>query len=201
MVENILLNPNLAYIFLVGGFSLALMAILTPGTGVLEITAFFSLVLAGFAIYRLPINYWALVILLLGVFPFVWAVRKSGQLITLAIAILALVIGSAYIFQGARWWQPAVNPILAVVVSILTGGFFWIVARKTLEANAVIPSHDLGVIIGAEGEARSDIFHEGSVQVLGELWTARSSEPIPNGSRVKVVARDGFILDVTKVDE
>lgn len=201
MVENILLNPNLAYIFLVGGFSLALMAILTPGTGVLEITAFFSLVLAGFAVYRLPINYWALVILFLSVLSFIWAVRKSGQLIFLAISILALVIGSAYMFQGERWWQPAVNPILAVVVSILTGGFFWIVASKTLEANAVIPSHDMGVIIGSKGEAKSDIYHEGSVQVLGELWTARSSEPIPNGSVIRVIGRDGFILEVSKVDE
>ena len=198
MVENILLDPNLAYLFLVGGFSLALMAILTPGTGVLEISAFFSLIFAGFAVYRLPINYWALVVLLIGVFPFIWAVRKSGQLIYLGIAILSLVIGSAYMFQGEVWWQPVVNPILASVVSVLTGGFFWIVASKTLQANAVIPSHDLGRIVGAEGEAKSDIHHEGSVQVMGELWTARSSEPIPDGSTVQVIGREGFILEVVK---
>lgn len=201
MVENILLNPNLAYLFLVGGFSLALMAILTPGTGVLEISAFFSLILAGFAVYRLPINYWALVVLLIGVFPFIWAVRKSGKLIYLGIAILALVIGSAYLFEGEVWWQPAVNPILAAIVSILVGGFFWIVASKTIEANAVIPSHDLGVLIGTKGEAKSDIYHEGSVQVLGELWTARSDEPIPESSVVVVTGREGFVLEVKKVDE
>ncbi len=201
MVENILLNPNLAYLLLVGGFSLALMAILAPGTGVLEIGAFFTLLLAGFAIYRLPINYWALVILLVGVFPFVLAVRKSRQLIFLVIAFLALIIGSAYIFQGDLWWQPVVNPILAVVVSLLVGGFFWIVASKTLQADLAIPAHDLGVIIGAEGEAKSDIYEEGSVQVLGELWTARSSEPIPDGSIVRVIGRDGFVLEVCKVDK
>lgn len=201
MIENIFLNPNLAYLFLVGGFSMALIAIVTPGTGVLEIAAFFSLILAGYAVYSLPINYWALIILLLSIIPFIWAVRKSGKLIYLIISILALLIGSVYIFRGDNWWRPAVNPVLALVVSVLTGGFFWIVASKTLEANAVIPSHDLGIIIGEEGEAKSDIYHEGSVQVHGELWTARSNEPISNGSKVRVVGRDGFVLEVRKTDE
>jgi membrane-bound serine protease (ClpP class) len=201
MVEEILLNPNIAYLFLVGGFSLALMAILTPGTGLLEISAFFSLLLAGFAVYRLSINYWAMAFLLLGVFPFFWAVRKSGNFIYLGISILALVIGSAYLFQGDAWWQPAVNPVLAIVVSLLVGGFFWIVASKTLEATAATPSHDLGVLVGKQGEAKSDILHEGSVQVLGELWTARSEEPIEAGSTVRVVGRSGFILDVIKVED
>jgi membrane-bound serine protease (ClpP class) len=201
MVENILLNPSLAYLFLVGGLSLALLAILAPGTGLLEISAFFSLLLAGYGIYSLPINYWALAILFLGVFPFIWAVRKSGQLIYLGISILALVVGSIYLFQGNVWWQPAVNPVLALIVSLLVGGFFWIVARKSLEAEAAPPSHDLGELIGAVGEARSNIHTEGSAQVLGEMWSVRSEVPIPTDSTVRVIAREGFILDVEKVDD
>jgi len=201
MIENILLNPNLAYLFLVGGFSLALMAILTPGTGVLEIGAFFSLLLAGYGVYSLPINYWALVILLLGVFPFIFAVRKSGQTIYLAIAILALVVGSAYLFKGDPIWKPAVNLILTLVTSLLVGGFFWIVARKTLEAEASPPSHDLSNLIGAVGEAKTDIHHEGSAQVLGELWAVRSEHPVPAGASVQVVDRDGFVLEVVLLEE
>ncbi len=201
MVENLLLNPNIAYCFLVGGFSLALMAILTPGTGLLEIGAFFSLLLAGYGVYNLPINYWALVVLLLGVFPFIWAVRKSGQMIYLGISILALVAGSAYLFSGDVWWQPAVHPVLALLVSLLVGGFFWIVARKTLEADSAPPSHDLSALNGALGEAKSEIHYEGSAQVLGELWAARSENPIPDGSAIRVVGREGFILEVEKVDK
>jgi len=200
MVENLLLNPNLAYLFLVGGFSLALMAILTPGTGLLEIGAFFALLLAGYGIYNLPINYWALAILLLGVFPFIWAVRKSGQLIYLAISILALVIGSAFLFKGEIWWKPAVNLVLALVTSLMVGGFFWIVARKTLEADSAPPSHNLGALIGAIGEAKSDIYHEGSAQVRGELWAVRSLSPIPDGATVRVLQREGFILEVEEVE-
>lgn len=201
MVENFLLNPNTAYLFLVGGFSLALMAILTPGTGVLEIGAFFSLLLAGYGVYNLPINYWALAILILGVFPFIFAVRKSGQIIYLVISILALVIGSAYLYRGDPAWKPAVNLILALVTSLLVGGFFWVVARKTLEADAVPPSHDLTSLIGAVGEAKTDIHQEGSAQVLGELWAVRSERPIPAGATIQVVDRDGFVLLIVRIEE
>jgi len=201
MVQDFLLNPNIAYLFLIGGFSLSLMAVLTPGTGLLEIGAFFCLLFAGYGVYNLPINYWALAILLIGVFPFIWAVRKSGRLLYLGVSILTLVIGSAYLFKGNLWWQPAVSPVLALVVSILVGGFFWIVARKTLEADAAPPSHDLSGLIGAVGESKSHVHHEGSVQVQGELWAARSDEPIPPGSLIRVINRDGFILEVVQEAE
>jgi membrane-bound serine protease (ClpP class) len=201
MFENIFLNPNVVYLFLVGGFTLAMMAILTPGTGLIELSAFFSLLLAGYGFYNLPINYWALVVLLVGVFPFIWAVRRSGRTIYLGIAILALVVGSAYIFKGDRWWVPAVNPVLALVTSLLAGGFFWIVARKTLEADAVPLSHSMDNLIGALGEAKSEIHQEGSAQVLGELWAVRSEDPIPEGSVVRVTGRDGFVLEVVGAGE
>ena len=200
MVENFFLNPNIAYMFLVGGFSLAFMAILTPGTGLIEISAFFSLLLAGYGVYNLSINYWALAILLVGVFPFIWAVRKSGQMVYLGISILALIVGSAYLFKGDFWWVPAVNPVLTLVTSLLVGGFFWIVARKTLEADATPPSHDLKPLIGALGEAKSEIHQEGSAQVLGELWAVRSENPISEGAVIRVVGRDGFILEVEVVE-
>lgn len=191
-----LLNPNIAYLLLVAGFVLAVLAVLSPGTGLLEIGTLFALLLAGYAVYNIPINIWALLILLLGVIPFLLAVRKSGKLVFLVISILALVIGSAFLFRGETWWLPAVNPILAIITSTLTAVFFWIAARKTLEAEEARPTHDLSILIGATGEAKTDIDDTGSVQVSGELWTARSQKPILAGSPVRVISREGFILEV-----
>jgi membrane-bound serine protease (ClpP class) len=198
MVEEIFLNPNVAYLILVGGILLAIMAILNPGTGLLEIAALIFLVLAGYAMYNLPINYWALGILLLGVIPFIFALRKSGNLIYLGISILALIVGSLFLFQG-EGWRPAVNPVLAIIVSTLSAGFLWLVGRKVLEVESIRPTHDLAALIGALGEAKTEIFTEGSVQVAGELWAARSQQPIPNGAKVRVTGREGFILEVEKV--
>lgn len=194
-MEDILLNPNVAYLLLMAGFLMAVLAVLTPGTGLFEISTLFAWLLAGWSIYNLQINLWALILLVIGVFPFLLAVRKSKQLAYLVVSIATLVIGSAFLFRG-EGWRPAVNPLLALVVSGLTGSFFWIVTRKVLEAEQVRPSHDLKALIGAIGEAKTDIHSEGSVQVAGELWTARSEGLIPEGSEVLVVEREGFILKV-----
>ncbi len=196
---DILNNPNDADLLLVVGIVLTIMALFAPGTGVLEIAALFILLLTGWEISQLPINLWALGLLILGVIPFILAVRKSHNLVFLAIALIAFVIGSAYLFQGENWWQPGVNPILAIVASILACGFLWIATTKVLETEKMKPRHDLAKIIGEIGEARTDIFSEGSVQIGSELWSARSTVEILEGSKVRVVKRDGFILEVEPI--
>ena len=196
---EILLNPNVAYLLLVVGTVLVIMAIFAPGTGVLEVGALFILFLAGWVISQQPVNLWALVVLVLGVIPFILAVRKSHNLAYLVIALVAFVIGSTYLFQGASWWQPGVNPFLALTASLLASGFLWIATTKVLEADNMRPRHNLERIIGDVGEARTDIFNEGSVQIDSELWSASSKVPIPSGSKVRVVKREGFILEVEPV--
>jgi membrane-bound ClpP family serine protease len=81
------------------------------------------------------------------------------------------------------------------------GGFFWVATRKILEAESARPTHDLEALIGEEGVAKSEIHDEGSVQVSGELWTAISKEPISEGTLIRVVARDGFVLVVEAVGQ
>jgi membrane-bound serine protease (ClpP class) len=193
---EILINPNVAYLILVVGVVLTMMALFAPGTGILEVSALFTLLLAGWEMTQLPINLWALIVLVLGVVPFVVAVRRSHNLVFLAVALIAFVIGSAYLFQGASALQPGVNPVLAIVVSALASGFIWLATTKVMESEQLKPQHDLTDIIGEEGEARTDILDEGSVQIGSELWSARSNSKIYAGSKIKVVKRDGFILEV-----
>jgi membrane-bound serine protease (ClpP class) len=62
------------------------------------------------------------------------------------------------------------------------------------------PSHDLTGLVGQIGETRTKVGEEGSVQINGELWSARSENPIPAGSAIRVIRREGFILVVEKTD-
>lgn len=198
---NILMDPNIAYLLLAAGLVCAVLSLLTPGTGILELVALFALLLAGVSIYNLPINLWALIVLLVGAVLFLVSLRYPKRWYLLAGATLALVVGSAFLFVGDAWWQPAVDPILATTVSVLSAGFFWLAARKTMEAWAARPTHDLGGLVGQIGEAKSPIHEDGSVQVAGELWSARSATPIPNGAMVRIVQREGFILEVEAIDQ
>jgi membrane-bound serine protease (ClpP class) len=72
----------------------------------------------------------------------------------------------------------------------------WFAVRKSLEATSIKPSHDLAGLVGQIGEARTKVNEEGSVLVAGELWSARSEKPIPAGSSIRVIGREGFILVV-----
>ena len=193
-----LLNPNIAYLLLVGGIMLAVLSLISPGTGLIEVSALFVLILAGYDIYKLPVNYWALALLVLGVVPFLLALRATRKSIFLILAIVVIVVGSSFLFRGEIWWQPAVNPILAVVTSVLSGAYLWIGINKVLESGHMKPKHNINLLIGQVGEAKTLIHEEGTVQVDGELWSATSTQPIPINSRVRVVRREGFTLQVEK---
>ncbi|OQY88570.1 MAG: hypothetical protein B6D38_09395 [Anaerolineae bacterium UTCFX1] len=193
---NFLLDPDIAYLFLLGGALLAFMAIVTPGTGFFEVGALFCFALAGYGIYMLSFNFWAVIIIGLSLVPFVYAIRDPKRKWALALSILLLIVGSIFMFM--RNGSPAVNLWVAASASILTAGFIWIATRKSIEASFAAPAHDPDALIGLEGEARTDIYSEGSVQVGKELWSARSEMKIKAGSKVRVIRRDGFIVVVEK---
>jgi membrane-bound serine protease (ClpP class) len=195
-------NPNVIYLLLAGGLVFAVLALAAPGTGFLEIAVLFILGLAGWGIiqYNIPLNWIALVILLVGIGLFLLAVRKPKRWTLLIASILAVVLGSAFIFRSQVWYVPAVDPILAILVSVLSGLFFWLVARKVIEARTARPRHDLEALVGSVGEAKTRIQAEGSAQIAGELWSARSEKLIPSGARIRVIKREGFVLLVEAID-
>jgi membrane-bound ClpP family serine protease len=194
---TILLDPNVAYMVLVGGFVLAILAMLSPGTGLLEIGALLLLVGAGYSIANMNINGWAIGLLLLGVFPFVLALRRerrSRRWLYLGVSLAALVIGSVFMFTTPQG-KPAVNPWLALGVSTVVVGFLWFAAHKSIEA-LERPARSLTDLIGMTGTARTEIMEEGSVYIDGENWSARSNVRIPSGTQVRVISRNGLILVV-----
>jgi membrane-bound serine protease (ClpP class) len=194
---DFLLDPNIAYLILLGGVLLAMLSLASPGTGLFEIGAFFCIALAGYAIYNLSFNWWALLLLGLSIVPFVYAIQKPRRELYLALSILLLIVGSVFMFPRTAD-QEIVNPFVAILASGLVAGFLWIAVRKSVEATSAKPAHDLAGLVGQLGEARTKINEEGSVLVAGELWSARSENPIPAGSSIRVLRREGFILIVEK---
>lgn len=194
---DFLLDPNIAYLILLAGVMMGFLALITPGTGFFEIGALFSIVLAGYAVYNLSFNPWALMMLGVSVIPFVYSIQKPKRELYLGLSILLLVIGSVFIFPSDERLF-AVNPFIAILASALVAGFMWISVRKSIEAASVRPSHDLEGLVGQVGEARTKIHEEGSAQVGGELWSAKSEQEIPVGSAIRVVRRDGFVVVVEK---
>ena len=196
---NLILDPNVGYVLLVGGVTLSLLALFIPGSGLLEMSAFLALLVAGYIIVNLPVNVWAIALLAISTVPLTLAVRwrRGGWILLVSSAAMAIV-GSIFAFRNAAG-GPAVNPFVAIVVSLGTGGLLWFIARKGIDASKLRPSHDLDKVVGMIGTAQNDLRTEGSVYVGGENWSARSREYIPAGSTVRVLRRAGLVLDVEKV--
>jgi len=197
---DLLLDPNIAYMILVVGFVLGVLALFTPGTGFLEVGVLLAIMLAGYAIIRQPINLWALILLAVGVIPFLIALRKFKQWLYLVPAIVSIVVGSVFLFR-TETGSPAINPVLATLMSVITVVMLWVIGRKGIEALKLQPSQDLSVLIGQTGVARSDIRNSGAIYVGGEEWTARSEKLIKEGTPARVTGREGLVLLVEPVEK
>jgi len=192
---ELLLDPNVAYLLLMLGFIVALFALAAPGTGFLETGALLVLAIAAYGVYQIGINVWGLIVLIIGLVPFVYAVRRPNNKLFLVLGVLGIAIGSAYLFP-TYGLMPAVNPLLALVTSIILGVFVWLVAWKVILAAKRAPIQNPDNVIGMVGVAKTAISETGSVQVGGELWSAHSDKMIPAGKHVQVVSRNGFNLEV-----
>jgi len=200
----IVFDPNLAYVVLVLAFVLGILALVAPGTGVIELGAVGLMVMAGYTLFQLPINAWALIVLVVGLPLFFFAVRPGPRVVQwalLALALAALWVGSVFIFRTPAGSGLAINPWLAGFTSLAAGGFMWLVFNKSIQASRIPVKQAFSGIEGAEGEAITDISREGSVRLGAETWSAHSSSLIPRYSRVRVLSRKGLILEVEQIEQ
>jgi membrane-bound serine protease (ClpP class) len=191
--------PNILYVLFVLGLWTLALAVVTPGTGVLEVLAVGGIGAAVLGTAFVPINGWALIPVLLGVAFFALSLLGRRTWLWLFLAAGAESLGSAFLFVTSTG-APAVDPVLAVLTSALTVGFFWLAVGKAIAAQKTEPRVEPLDVVGRTGEARTAIDPTGSAYVAGELWSARSETPIAVGSRVRVVERDGLILTVVPQD-
>ena len=156
------------------------------------------MILAGYGIISNPANYWALIILL-PFLPLIFIYRKTKKDYFLILAIASLNIGSYTIFKSESGGF-AVSPVIAIVVTILNAPILWVVVKKIIEAIDRKPDFDPGNIIGAVGEARTNIYQDGTAYIAGEEWSAKSEVKIEKGEAVKVLRKEGLILWVEKIN-
>ncbi len=193
-LEILLDTPNLVFLVLVLGIWTGALALVVPGTGALEVISIVSLLVAGYAALSLPVNLWAVVLLLLGIGSFVAAVLRPRKNYFLLASAVLLTAGSILLFRGAEGRVSGVSWPLATGTTVLTLGFFWLVLNKSLKAHAQPPTMDPSHLMGEVGETLTEVHTGGSIQLASETWSARSREAIPAGTRVRVVGREGLVL-------
>jgi membrane protein implicated in regulation of membrane protease activity len=142
-----------------------------------------------------------------------WA-AQIGAISWLAVALVAAVIevsvphfGCAFVSAGAV--AAAAVAFFGFGVAAQIGTFVVIMTASivALRQNLLSRLGGQGVpsrtepLVGRHGQVTHDIdptLGTGRINVGGEDWAARSSEPLPAGTRVRVVGADGIVLEVTR---
>jgi len=197
---NVLLDPNVAYFLLIGGLVLGVIAVFTPGTGIIELGALFAISLAVYGLVNLPINSWAITMVILGFLPFFFAGRKKYRKFLIPLSGVLVIVGSLFIFRKEAGIVEVNLPLISgnAVAGI---SLLWLFAIKGTEVIKKPVSINLDTLIGQEALAVTEIKDEGTIFLRGENWSARSKVTIPSGATIRVLARKGLIMLVEPVSE
>ncbi len=198
-----LADPEIAYLIAMLGVIGVLLEMFHPGTIVPGVVGGICLVIAAIAFQMVPVNIGAALLLVLGVAFFAAEMYIGGHGGFIAAGAVCLVIGSlllvGHVDKG--FWADSDFGIGWRVVVPVGAGLAVISATLAwkLSQAARKPINTGGqALIGEVGEVREpvDAISGGSILVQGELWKARSAEPIPAGARARVLAVRGLMLEV-----
>ncbi len=193
-------DPNVVYGLLLVSLLFTVFAVLTPGTGIIELLATALWLATVLGLYQLSLRPWAIVLLLFALLPLLPALRRPHQRGWLALSI-ALLLGGALFLIRPEQGVVAIHPLWAIAASVAFAALIWFGGQKIVEAQQRPHLLDVEQVVGQIGITRTPVHHTGTVHVAGELWSARSDTPLPSGIRVRVVKREGLILWVEPVDQ
>ena len=190
-------DPNIAYLLMMIGFYGILFEIYSPGAIFPGVVGGICLILAFYAFQTIPISYAGLFLIILGIIFFVLELKVASYGLLSIAGVISIVIGSIMLIDlPASWLSLSWQSILGV--AIVTIIFFLGMISYALKAQLSKVKTGREGLLGETGTARTDLAPSGKVFVHGELWDARSEEPVAPGERVRVVAVDGMTLKVKK---
>lgn len=162
--------------------------------------ALFALGGTGIGLFYVPYNSWALVPLILGVGAFVFALwKKDFENISIVLSAILISLGSVLLFESESG-RAAVNPLLAIVVTLFTLLLYWYGIRQVIAAHRLRTPYDPSLILDEIGEVRTALDPVGTVYVKGELWSAEADETILEGEQIQVTGREGLALKVAQLE-
>ena len=189
-----LIDPNIVSLLFLAGLAGLGFELFHPGVVIPGAFGAICMVCALFGLSVLPLFWGGLVLVLLGAALLVVDAHVTSHGALTLSGLVAMAIGFVTLFHRA----PApyhLHVWVVVTVTALIGGFWAIAVSKSIGARRMPVAVGPEQIVGLEGVVRG----EGQVFVRGELWRARSEEPLRHGDRVAVDRLDGLTLVVHRI--
>ncbi len=195
-VLHTLISPSIAYLLFVAGLALMVFEFYTCGIGLAGLAGAISVVGALVGFSHLPVAWWAVGLVMLGIFGFSVDVQAGGIGAWTFIGSASLVAGSLTLYGGSA----RLNPPWWVLVIVIIGAVLFMLGAmpRVVRSRFSTPTVGREGMVGEEGRAEVDVAPDGVVVIQGARWRARTNRatPIGAGDGVRVVAVDGLVLEV-----
>jgi membrane-bound serine protease (ClpP class) len=189
-----LIDPNIVSLLFLAGLAGLGFELFHPGVVIPGAFGAICMVCALFGFSVLPLSWGGLMLVLLGAALLVVDAHVTSHGALTLSGLVAMAIGLTTLFHDSGT-PYHMNVWVVVTVTALIGGFWAFAVGKSVAARRAPVTVGPEQIIGLEGVVR-----EGNVFVRGELWRARSDEPLHDGDRVAVDALDGLTLAVHRIN-
>jgi len=190
----VITDPSIAYILLLVGIYGLFFEFANPGFVLPGVAGIIALLLALYAFQLLPINYAGLGLIFLGIiFMVMEAFVPSFGAFGIG-GIIAFIVGSVLLMDTDVPGYTIAWPIILSIAAV-TAAFVLMIVNMALRARfrpVVSGSEELSdsvgeVVKGSDGRR---------MRLRGEIWQISSEVELEDGQSVRVVGRNGLILQV-----
>lgn len=193
-------RPDAAFFFLLAGLAVAAFEFYAAGAGVAAAMAALALFLAGYGFATLPMNWWAVVMAVLGLGLYTWDFQRHELGIRSLVGTVLMIWGGLVFVGGpsqigTSWWA-----VLLTVAGIM---LFYLFAMTTIVRSRFgTPTIGREHLVGSSGVAETVLEPDGVVVIDGARWRARAhrAAAIEPGARIEVLAVEGITLQVAPQD-
>lgn len=186
-------SPSVALLMLVMGVALVILEFYTAGIGVAAATGVICLGLSAYGLAVLPTRPWAVGLILLGMFGYAVDLQAGTPRTWTVVGTLSTAVGAVALFDGHRaGWLALVATVGGIALFMVAG------MPAMVRARFSTPTIGRESMVGEVGTATSAVSPEGTVEVRGAPWRARTNRatPVEAGEPVRVVGIDGLLLEV-----
>jgi len=187
-------SPSVAYLLFAAGLGLIILELYTAGIGMAAATGAACIVLSSYGLVALPTRPYAVGLILVAFVGYAIDVQAGAPRVWTAVATVALGVGSVRLYEGG------LSPSPVVLVTVVAGTALLMVAGlpAMLRSRFSTPTIGRESMVGEVGAAVDAVDPDGTVEVRGATWRARTNRatPIGAGEGVRVVGIDGLLLEV-----
>ncbi len=195
-----IVEPDVFFVLMLVGVLGLYTEFTHPGVIAPGVIGGICVVLALYAMHLLPINFAGVLLILLALTLFILEAKYTSHGVLLIGGIVSMLLGATFLVRSPLT-PGGVSTGLALAVTLPFAFFTVFLMRLVLKSRRWKNVTGKEELLGEEGIVTTAIpaSGEGMIRVHGELWSASATQPIAQGSPVKVLRVDGLKLFVEPV--